>query len=347
MYNKELFDFVCKGNLEKSLYTTCIFLIQNSKIEILEETLIEISSYIGSLISIYEIAKLNDIIISTRNLIEDENINVSNYLILITKMCILCNIYNKNPVIKTGTIPITKLREKIIDVFSEDVKLSSNGLYKFEMIIPPIESEAYLLTIKIISSFIRIIKILDDINCDNADKINLISIKFKNCFDYIIRKKYVIQTKLNPNEYDPIYFLWGFVEILYQHEIFVRTYYWLFSYNYKKSLKSHRIGLIYACAISIIYSHKKGIAFDWNQNELNVIYKTKEIANDLLKQVRKEIVVKNIDIVEDEEKTKKKKEIDGIDYINNYVPRFQKKNNLTDIVPIPIFEEEYRVVYDK
>ena len=24
--------------------------------------------------------------------------------------------------------------------------------------------------------------------------------KFKNCFDYIIRKKYIIQTKLNPNQ---------------------------------------------------------------------------------------------------------------------------------------------------
>jgi len=348
MYNKELFDFVCKGNIEKSLYTTCIFLIQNSKIEILEETLIFICSYIGSLISIYEIAKLNDIILSTRKLIEDENINVSNYLILITKMCILCNIYNINPVIKTGTIPITKLREKIIDVFSEDVKLSSNGLYKFEMIIPPTDSEAYLLTIKIISSFVRIIKILDDINSDDGDKINLISVKFKNCFDYIIRKKYVIQTKLNPNEYDPIYFLWGFIEILYQNEIFVHNYYWLFSYNYKKSLKSQRIGLIYACAISIIYSHKRNIALEWNQNELNVIFKTKEIANELLKQVRKEIGANNkhIDIVENDEKTKNKKEIDGIDYINNYVPRIQK-NNLVDIVPIPVFEEEYRVVYDK
>ena len=347
MYNKELFDFVCKGNLEKSLYTTCIFLIQNSKIEILEETLIFICSYIGSLISIYEIAKLNDLIISTRDIIENENINVSKYLILITKMCILCNIYNTNPVIKTGTVPVNKLREKIIDVFSEDVKLSTNGLYKFEMIIPPIDSEAYLLTIKIISSFVKIIRNLDDINLDHNDRINFISIKFKNCFDYIIRKKYVIQTKLNPNEYDPIYFLWGFIEILYSHEEFIHSYYWLFSYNYKKSLKPQRIGLIYACAIAIIYSHKKGIAFDWNQNELNVIYKTKEISNELLKQVRSEIKVKNNDIIEEDEKPKNKKDLDGITYLNNYVPRIQKKNNLMDTIPTPIFEEEYKVVFNK
>ena len=38
MYNKELFDFICNGNIEKSLYNTCIFLIENSRIEILEDT---------------------------------------------------------------------------------------------------------------------------------------------------------------------------------------------------------------------------------------------------------------------------------------------------------------------
>ena len=66
MYNKELFDYIAKGNIEKSLYATCIFLIENSKIEVLEETLISICAHIGTLIQIKEIYKLNDIIILTR-----------------------------------------------------------------------------------------------------------------------------------------------------------------------------------------------------------------------------------------------------------------------------------------
>jgi hypothetical protein len=33
MYNKELFEFISNGNIEKSLYNTCIFLVENSKIE--------------------------------------------------------------------------------------------------------------------------------------------------------------------------------------------------------------------------------------------------------------------------------------------------------------------------
>ncbi len=35
MYNKELFDFINRGNIEKSLYATCIFLIENARIEVL------------------------------------------------------------------------------------------------------------------------------------------------------------------------------------------------------------------------------------------------------------------------------------------------------------------------
>lgn len=337
MYNKELVDFVCKGNIEKSLYATSIFLIENAKIEVLEETLIFICSYIGSFINIRDIIKLNDIILSTKSLIENDNINVADYLILITKMCILCNVYNINPVSKTGVIPLNKLREKIIDAFSEDNKLSSNGIMKFEMIIPPTDSEAYLLSIKIITSFIRIIKIIDEIPSENANAIEMIAIKFKNCFDYIIRKKYIIQTKLNPNEHDPIYFLWGFIEILFQHEDFIHSYYWLFCNNYKKSLKSQRIGLIYACSIAIIYSYKRHISNSWNQNELNVIYKTKEISLDLIQQVKNEIKHKDIHI---EKPLKEKKALDGITYLDTYIPRATlNKNN-----DIPVFQDELRYI---
>ena len=337
MINKELFDFICRGNIEKSLYGTCIFLIENSKIEVLEETLIYVCSHIGTLINIKEINKLNDICISTKNLIENDKITIADYLILITKMCILCNIYNLNHISKTGVIPVSKLREKIVDVFSEDFKLNTNGIMKFEQIIPPPDSEAYLLSLKIISSFVRIIKILDDLSCEDIDKIELISIKFKNCFDYIIRKKYIIQTKLNPSEHDPIYFLWGFIEILYQHEENIHCYYSLFSNNYKRSLKNQRIGLLYAASVSIIYSYKRHISKLWNQNELNVIYKTKEIALELMKQVRKDLK-KEEPIVKSE---KQEKKIDGISYIDSYIPYITINNPLSIN---PIFTNEYKTI---
>jgi len=352
MYNKELFDYISKGNIEKSLYATCIFLIENSKIEVLEDTLISICSYIGTIIQIREIAKLNDIIISTKFLIENDKITISDYLILITKMCILCNNYNSSLVTKTGVIPLNKLREKIIDVFNDNSKLSSNGIMKFEMIIPPSDSEAYILSLKIISSFIRIIKILEDIGSENIDGIDLISIKFKNCFDYIIRKKYIIQTRLNPNECDPIYFLWGFIEILFQHEDFIHSYYWLFSNNYKKSLKPNRIGLIYGCAVAIIYSYKKSISNLWNQCELNVIHKTKEISLELLKQVKEELKSKNLLNESQNEKNKtkeilkEKSNLNGINYLENYIPKIELKDqdNESYLITPNIFQEELKTI---
>jgi len=345
MYNKELFDYIAKGNIEKSLYATCIFLIENSKIEVLEETLISICAHIGTLIQIKEIYKLNDIIILTRYLIENDKINVSDYLILITKMCILCNIYNSLLVSKTGILPVSKLREKILDVFNTDCKLSSNGILKFEMIIPPSDSESYILTLKIISSFIRIIKIIEEIASENKEGIDLIAIKFKNCFDYIIRKKYTIQTKLNPNETDPIYFLWGFIEILFQHDDTIHSYYWLFCNNYKKTLKSNRIGLIYGCAVAIIYNYKKSISLSWNQNELNVLTKTKEISLDLLKQVKLELKNKNL-LVEPikEINIEKSTNLDAINYLDNFVPKIITTKIKDDIINNTYFEEELKTI---
>jgi len=348
MINKELFDFITKGNIEKSLYAVSIFLIENSKIEVLEETLIDVCSYIGTFINIKEIFKLNDIIISTKYLIENENLKISDYFILITKMCILCNIYNSNPISKTGIIPIGKLREKILDVFSDEFKLSSNGIMKFEMIIPPTDSEAYILSIKIISSFIRIIKILDNISSENVNNIELISVKLKNCFDYIIRKKYIIQTKLNPNEHDPIYFLWGFIEILYSHEEFIHSYYWLFSNNYSKKVKKNRIGLIYGCCVAIIFSYKRFISTNWNQNELNVINKTKEISNDLIKQVKSDLKSKNL-LCEKEKKEINVNQNDNnnnlrrLSIFENFIP---KKDINNDILKEEkqIYQEELKVI---
>ena len=65
----------------------------------------------------------------------------------------------------------------------------------------------------------------------NPDDVYNISILFRDSFDYIIRKKYVIQTKFNLNEHEPIFFLWGFINCLFNYEPSINNYYKLFCLN--------------------------------------------------------------------------------------------------------------------
>ncbi len=341
MYNKELFEYISNGNIEKSLYNTCVFLIENSKIEVLEDTLIYTCNYISSFITIYNISKFNDVISSTISIINSDTINVVEYLTLISKMCILCDIYLKNPTIKSGTIPIIQLRQKIIGVFSNDIKLNPAGLVKFNSIIPPNDSDIYGLVLKIITSFINLFKTVESIN--NHDDIYNISILFRDSFDYIIRKKYVIQTKFNLNEHESIFFLWGFVNCLFSHESCIMNYYKLFCINNpsnNKTIRNQRISLIHACAISIIYSYKKNIISSWNCDETLIIHKISDIAINLFTQVKKELGI--VDEKKQEKKTdiKNDDKIDGLTYLFDYIPKIS--NIIYD--NSFIFEDELKTI---
>jgi hypothetical protein len=342
MYNKELFDFICNGNIEKSLYNTCIFLIENSKIEVLEDTLIFTCSYIGTFITLHNIIKFNDVISSTITIINSNNIDVIQYLILITKMCILCDIHIKQPTTKTGTIPIPQLRQKICKVFNNNINLNAAGITKFDIIIPPTDSDIYTLTLKIITSFIQLFKILETISNDNIDDVYTLSVLFRDSFDYIIRKKYVIQTKFCLSEHDPIYFLWGFVHCLF-NEPFILNYYKLFIHNNiinNKTLKNQRIGLIHGCAIAIIYSYKKEIVSSWNTNEKVILNKINDIGFNLFKQIKKEVCIVS-DTIDKKEKNDKPK-IDGLNYLFDYVPKINDQYN--NDAQIASFEEEFRTI---
>lgn len=344
MYNKELFEYISKGNIEKSLYNTCVFLIENSKIEILEETLIFTCSYIGSFINIYNIAKFNDIISITLNIINSNNIDVIEYLTLITKMCILCDIQIKNPSIKTGTIPINQLRQKILNVFNCNINLNKVGRIKFDNIIPPSNSDIYDLTIKIITSFLQVFKIIE--TTDSINDITNISILFRDSFDYIIRKKYVIQTKFCLNDNDPIFFLWGFINCIYA-DTYINNYYKLFIFNNvsNKTLKKQRTGLIFGAAVSIIYNYKKHLIYSWNNTENEIINKIKEMSLSLFKQVKKEIIVdscETIDINENDIENKKNK-IDGLNYINDFIPKISIINPNHQVNQYE-YQEEYKII---
>lgn len=311
--NKNIYTNVINGNIEKSIYDVCNLLLANNNLYELEDTIINICSYIGSFITIYDIKKYIDIINLSKICIENDYIDIKNILCLITKMCILCDIYNKNPSVKTGVIDIKKLREKIIDIFDDNTKLSSNGINRFNTIIPPPDSETYLLSIKIISNIIKLIKSLDYISNDDIDNMKNISNKLRNCFDYIIRKKFKFETVLFEDT-DSIWFIWGFISILYKEE-YLSNLYWLFVYNYKKNKKNNRIGLIWGSAICISFLNKNGNVKGWNDKEITIIDKINDISLDLFNEVKNKNKIQNPTPISNSNKN-----IDGITYLFNYIP---------------------------
>lgn len=322
MYNKKLYNTIINGNIEESLHDVCIILINNNNISEFEETLIALCGYIGSFINIYNIVKFNDIIHHTKLFIENDNINITIILSLISKFCILCDINNKYPTLKAGIIPISKLREKIIDIFDDNSSLSTNGIHKFSTIIPPPNSDSYLLSLKIISNFLKLIKNIDNINNDDGDKLIFISDKLRNSFDYIIRKKFFFETKLIDDP-DSVWFLWGFISIIYNNDENISNLYWLFNYNYKKSNKKYRYGLIWSSAINIIYSKKKNLSKLWNKDELIIIYKIEEIALQLYNEVSKN----NNSTIVSNNNNNKSSSIDALEYLYKYTPKISLNND--------------------
>jgi hypothetical protein len=324
MIINELFNLITKGDIKNSIYTVCKILLEGEiSIDFFEETLIALCSYIGTFINIYNSKKYIDVINNVKNIIVNENIVIKDILLTITKMCILCEIYNKHPMVKAGNSSLPTLRKKIIDIFeNNEVKLSHNGINKFEGILPPIDSENYNIALLIISSLVYLIKKTDNLSIDDSNKIQKISEKLRNCFEYISKKKYTFETKFYSLDNDSIWFLWGIISILYNDD-YINNAFYIFNYNWKKTYKQSRIGILWGVAILLIYSHKKDISYDWDNKEINIINKIDELALTLYNEVKTDLSSNFIQNISENKKPLVDKTLnnyDSLEYIYNYIP---------------------------
>lgn len=313
----ELFTSICNGDIQNSilLNTKIIFLEQST--DILDNIYIDVCAYIGTFISLQNIHKLIDIYAMTKKIIENDKIVIKDIYILITKMCIICDTYNKHPTNKCGVMSLKTLKEKIALIFnSEDMKLSANGIMKFDGILPPVNHENYAIALRIIAIIIKTIKSTDNISVDYGDELSLIANNLRYSLDYISRTKYKFETKFYNLDNDNIWFIWGVFSLLYNEEC-ISNAYWLFNYEYKKKYKPKRIGIIWSLGIIAIYIHKKDISKGWNEREVNVINKIEEISIKLYNEIRQKLVKEYPDIVQIKPKENNN---DGMNFILNYVP---------------------------
>jgi hypothetical protein len=237
-------------------------------------------------------------------------------------MCILCDIYNKHPVAKCGNMSIAILKNKIAHILNEnDMKLSQNGIMRFDGVLPPYNHENYNTALQIIAIIIKTIKSTDDLTCESRDKLIDISNNLRLVIDYILRKKLKFETKFYSTDDDMSWFIWGVYSILYKEKILDDAFS-LYNYEFKKKYKIQRQGIIFSLALICIYIHKKDISPGWSQKEQNVMNKIDEISIKLYNEIRRDILKKHPELIQKNSKQEidKEKESDGLDFILNYVP---------------------------
>jgi hypothetical protein len=304
-------------------------IIIDESFDVLELIYIDVCSYIGTFAYITDIGKLADIYEDIANMIDTDKIVIKNIYIIITKLCILCDIYNKHPVAKCGNMSIALLKNKIAHILNEnDMKLSQNGIMRFDGILPPNNHENYSTALGIIAIIIKTIKTTDDLSCDDIDKLVGISNNLRLVIDYILRKKIKIETKFYSTDDDISWFIWGVYSILYKDKVFENAFK-LYNHEYKKKYKIKRQGLLYSLGLLCIYIHKQDISKGWTSKERNVIDKIDEISIKLYNEIRRDIISKNPELSEKTNKhtrEEKIKENDGLNFLLNYVPEIDSNN---------------------
>ena len=244
--NEELYDFICNAKINESLKKTTHIILKNTEVSYkeIQETFINIVSYICSFLSVNDAYLLNEVIIDLYLLVENENIIIKDVYVLICKLCIICDINLKNPCIKVGTIGIKQLRTKFIDIFEHNFNLEQAGLFNFEHVLPNIDSETYNLVLKIVTGYVYNVRKIENATLEERDVIIKTTNKLRDSVDYILRKKYIIENKIQPNDHDIVWFLWDVLFGLFGNDELEKMFY-LFNQDYNKKKKNHRRDLIH------------------------------------------------------------------------------------------------------
>ena len=322
MTKEDLFTSICNGDIQNSILLSTNILYIDSSFESLELIYIDVCSYIGTFIYITDISKLIDIYDNLVILINSEKVLIKNIYSIVTKLCILCDIYNKHPVSKCGNMSISVLKNKILPILNDNnMKLSQNGIMRFDGVLPPHNHENYNSALQIIAILIKTIKSTDDISYENSDKLIDISNNLRLVIDYILRKKLKFETKFYSTDDDISWFIWGVFSILYKEKTLDDAF-TIYNHEFKKKYKTSRQGIIHSLGLICIYIHKKDISRGWTQKEQNVINKIDEISIKLYNEIRRDIVKKHPELQEKsiKKELEKTKENDGLEFIFNYIP---------------------------
>jgi len=194
-YDTELWGAIKFNNPNEALYLVGEH-IKNGSIQLLEQTWLYATSYFGSFIH-FNYYKWLSFCKDLLTILEKKELHISEAFDITIKLCFLykyTQVYSIPP-----KVNILVLRKKILGFFNDELKLSSKGILQFQSFLPKEEQEREF-CIKIISGLISLW---------NEKKY----VEFRNCLEYIDRKKYEIELPSN------LCLKWG--QVHYSMNIFI------------------------------------------------------------------------------------------------------------------------------
>ena len=270
-----IYDYIIDGNIKSTLEEACYIFHTKNKFDELLKSLILVCNYIGINMNINIAYKWHDIVNLTNNFLTQEKIIIDDTLILLTKMCILCkNIQEHKP------ISIHQLRKRLIPFFENP--LSSLDFHMFQQILPPITSESFNIASKISNCFKNL---FNEINSSNKDNLPYVINNIRLCIEFVCRRNIWIETQLN-KDHDCIWFLWGILKILTNDSTLINDTFNLFIYDWKKSVKKNRIGMLYGSVYLAIFYYKKELIQNWKNDEDKIFNHIKSISHNMMETTR-------------------------------------------------------------
>lgn len=237
----DLYEVIVTAKIEDALYLTGVMILQE-KFSDLEDIWIHACAG-NELKNIMPSSwKWREIITDTYNLVKSDAFDITEALMLTTKLCIFYKeLLDKDKSIGNGKKPmvhIKHLRNVILEDFPEGSMLSSAGAKRYKRLLPT-DPEELLFTHRILSGLSRLW----------TEKQYE---KSRDALEYLSRRRLSIQLP-DPTWPSPtpetagefIWFLWGAVISFFQHVDTVYKMFFLFQKETKKNRKHHHSGLLW------------------------------------------------------------------------------------------------------
>lgn len=283
----ELLSSIINNDPEAALYETGM-LLQSGDIDTLEKVWIRCCAIVGENLDPlirYEFVRAIRVL---SDLLDEEKVIIKEALLFTLQLCFLCD---KTTIHEKDTI--AGLKEKIEHAFPDNASLSSKGATMYKTILPKEGTDENKFIQRVLAG---LSKLWDDVDMQNS----------KIALEYLSRRRLPIKKPkgIMPailEDSDILWTLWGAALLYYHGNPNVATSYKLFTWNYVKSYKTTRAGLLWV--VTFLDNIPDDVPNNWTPSETALYNRVSENFRDIWKQMQPE---------EEQGSTNSKKEEKGI-----------------------------------